>query len=644
MNLKILLFISLISWGTCFAQHTQSQIIEDSIIGWQFMRKPSQLKPYNYKGRTLTVGQAEKMNTIVDWMQQTYTPVGGIGTFKRVIYVQEDAYAPHAYGIDFRVWNVSFSPEYLDDQGHFKPVDEEYTRYGVSANIIPGSFPIFFINKPDQYLFTWQPDGYRSSESSELRFKGRDPKIHPNVYKYMTRINEVETVYLVPGNKLPVKEVTVGEYLKLAEESLERQLAKEKERIDNQWPGDDSRNIKSREGAYAIEQKRIEGFRTNILSLKEKYKNTLQNPAVINHMQPTIADFHGTDDPFIYNQAAKDLKNYYPVYKIESAVLAKCSSDQPQWLAVSFPYKTKEDGNQLYELHRTLTEHFNYDYAYDYFYNPDKVRGKAYKPLNEELLKATYDRYRNRTHWQKKEEGNSLPADVYYKDDFTANAVGSKPAGWFFNSYGKLSQVVALADKPGKWVELGYNNPLFATDMKKPLPENFTLECDVATSEFTSRTGGSIALYFSSHAIKPNGNEDIYADGTTLTVELRAGNEADYTNNNYSGSAKVEIHSSPSLNKDNHVEGIFSSYHLREFTNRKNKVHLGVNLNGGELKLFVNGKQVAASSEFKMTYGKPCVSCNIPSGTGFKTIYWKNTTNDPENVKVYISNIKILKD
>ena len=36
------------------------------------------------------------------------------------------------------------------------------------------------------------------------------------------------------------------------------------------------------------------------------------NPAILGHMQPTIADFHESDDPFVYTLVAKELKNYYP--------------------------------------------------------------------------------------------------------------------------------------------------------------------------------------------------------------------------------------------------------------------------------------------------------------------------------------------
>ena len=58
----------------------------------------------------------------------------------------------------------------------------------------------------------------------------------------------------------------------------------------------------------------------------------------------------------------------------------------------------------------------------------------------------------------------------------------------------------------------------------------------------------------------------------------------------------------------------------------------------------ITNKQVAASSDFKMGYGKPCISCNLPAGTKFNTVYWKNTTTDSDNVNVYISNVRITKE
>ena len=174
----------------------------------------------------------------------------------------------------------------------------------------------------------------------------------------------------------------------------------------------------------------------------------MNEPAVLRTMQPTIYSFEMSPDPFIISKYEETSKQYFPVYKIEPAVLEKCKTEQPQWITISFPYKTKEDGNQLYEMYMAIIENFNYDYAYDYFFSPEKVKGKPYKPANEEQLNARLDGYRKTSFVQKKTPINTLPANVYFMDDFAGNADGSKPAGWFFSTYGKHSQVTTLKNYP----------------------------------------------------------------------------------------------------------------------------------------------------------------------------------------------------
>lgn len=628
--LQLLLTIS-------YAQPSHEQRIQDSVIGWWKKLSIPKPKPPS-GGQTLTIKQQELLANFIKWMQQSYTPVGGIGTYKlKSGSTKEPSFTPAAYGVDFRVWNVSFTPPWVEANGDFKPISEEYTRYDIGANVIPGSYAIPFINTPTQYLFTWPPNGYsiKNNPAHENSLSNNS-----NTGKFLTRVNELNTVYLAPGNKLPFVPVSKGELLQLAEDAVGRQLQAEKEDVENKWPG----NIKAQQDAYEYRKKNIEKYRVNIQQLREKHKGTLNEPAVLHTMQPTIYSFEISPDPFVISQIEEKSKQYFPVYKIETAVLEKCKTNQPQWIAVSFPYKTKEDGNQLYEMYRSLTEHFNYEYVYNYFFSPEIVKGIAYTPVNQELLNATLEGYRKKSYTQKKTPINSLPANVYFMDDFTGNADGSKPAGWFFNTYGKHSMVTTLKNNPGKWVQLGYNNPLSSTGIKKPLPENFTLEYDVATDNFSSRTGGSVVLYLSSYPLSSDGTEDFKINGITLSINITSGNDADYNVSNYSGAAKIEIHSKPSVNTENYLEGIFYSYRMGEFSNKKNKVHVAIKVKSGELKLFVNDKQVAISSDFKMGYGKPCVSCNFPAGTKFNTVYWKNNTTDSDKINVYISNIKITKE
>ena len=87
-----------------------------------------------------------------------------------------------------------------------------------------------------------------------------------------------------------------------------------------------------------------------------------------------------------------------------------------------------------------------------------------------------------------------------------------KPAGWYFSTSGKHSMVTTVKNKPGKWVQLGYNNPVSSNFMKNPLPENFTLEYDLVTDgEFSSRSGGAASLILTTRHSNTNGSENVYS-------------------------------------------------------------------------------------------------------------------------------------
>lgn len=629
MKSIFLLFVFQLQLTISFAQSNPEQSIQDSVIGWwDNAYFDNKLKPDN---TFLHKNKVAVVDKFVEWMQKSYTPVGGLGTFTR--YVNNNNYS-----VLFMVWDVSFKKEWLDAKGRFKPIDEQNTKFRISANTIPGAYEIPFINTSAQFLFTWPPNGYsvKNNPAQETSLSNNS-----NTAKFLTRVNEWNTVYLAPGNQLPFIPVSKGELLQLAEDALERQLQSEKEDIENKWPG----NIKAQQDALEYRKKNIEKYRGNIQQLREKHKGTLNDPAVLRTMQPTMYSFEISPDPFIITTYEETSNQYFPVYKIEPAVLGKFNTDQPQWIAISFPYETKEDGNKLYEMYTSLTDHFNYDYVYNYFFDPEKVKGKPYKPANEEQLNARLNGYRHTSKVHEKTPIKPLPVNVYFFDDFTGNADGSKPAGWFFSTSGKHSMVTSLKNNPGKWVQLGYNNPVSPAYIKKPLPENFTLEYDIATDgDFSSGTGGAASLILNTRPSNTDGSENTYNNGTRVNINIESGNEAGYENNNYRGNIKIEIHSAPSVNKQNSSEGIFYTYPIREFTDKKTKVHVTVKIKDAFLTVLINNEQVAVSTDFKMTYGGDCISCGLPAGTSFNSVFWKNTTNDADNVKVYISNVKITEE
>ncbi|MEP7258791.1 MAG: hypothetical protein ABI687_10385 [Flavitalea sp.] len=371
-----LLTLAMVSAG--YAQPSKAQRIEDSVIGWwNNNRFDNGLKTTSDPVQLRRVAQLDKL---VQWVKKSYTPVAGLGTFRR-------ENLKTSFGVRFMIWNVRYDPLWLDDKGHFTPVSEEQTSFGIHFNTIPGSYPIPFLNGTGVYYFTWPANGFRINSSAESLQANSDPKIHPNVYKYITRSNESQIVILAPNNKLPFVQLTRGEYLDAAESSLDKAFEKEKKRIEQQGPNP---------ALLAAQQKQFAGYRSQIASLKKKYASRLNDPAIIRSMQATLSDFNGNVDPFDISERERGLHSFHEVYKVPLEVMQQAQSDKPQWLAAWFPFVPKERGNQLYELYRSMTENVNYDYLYDYFFDPGAVKNKEYKPNDEEGLNKRLAEYRNK--------------------------------------------------------------------------------------------------------------------------------------------------------------------------------------------------------------------------------------------------------
>jgi len=614
------------------AQLTAEQRIQDSVIGWWSNPRFDHLKP-----QTEPLGKKKEaiVNKIVEWMKKTYTPVAGLGTVSRFVNKSN-------YGAVFAVWNVSHDKMWTEPNGNFKPIAEENTPFWVAANKTFGSFDIPFLNQPDEYYFTMQPNGYMETQQTLERTKIVDPRIHPNAYKFITWVNEWQTVYLTPNNKLPFVAVTKGELLTKAEEGLVRQWENEIKDVAAKWPT----NKKVQEEALVPRKKTLEQYRSNIQQLRERYQNSLNEPAIIRDMQPTMYSFSLDPDPFEIDNFESKSNHAYPVYKIDAALGARMQSEIPQWIAIAFPYQTKENGNRLYEMYTALAQNFNYEYVYNYFFEPEKVRGIAYKPANEEQLIARLNNYRNRNKAAICPVANkiALPANAFFFDDFSSSSESAEPANWFFNRYGKHPIITTLKNQVGKWLQLGYNNPLTPSLLKKPVPENFILEYDIVTDDnFGSRTGGAVGLSLNTRPTTSTGVEETGGNGTAVTINITSGNEANYESN-YRGLLSVKINSSPSLNKEHYSEGISYEYPLREFTNKKTNIHVTVKVKSGVLVVLINNKQVAISTDFKMLYGGNCVTCGVAAGTRFNSILWKNMTDDSDNIKVYIGNVKLTKE
>jgi hypothetical protein len=574
--------------SVCMAQFTAEQRIQDSVIGWW----ANNYWDRNWKPQTEPIAKKKEahVNNMVQWMKKSYTPVGGLGTVTR--YLEKNG-----YGVKFMVWNVSHDKQWTDARGNFKPIPEENTKFYISANKIWGSYPVSFINQPGQlFVFTWQPDG-ALPDNNDPGNKKRPVGIHPNAAKYITIRNEMQSIMLAPNNKLPFTTLTKGEYLQLADEALAAQFAK----------------------ASDYDKKAIDRIRKNIAQLKEKYKNSLTAAAIIKDMQPSMYSFDGVD-PFDISSYLLAQKLYYPLYKLTADVLSKLNAAEPQWITVALPFKTKEDGNQLYEMYTAVTENINYDYIYNYFFDPEKIKGIAYKPANEEQLTARLTAYlnKNKVGTNAGSKKSSLPAGVHFSEDFSNATSGTMPAGWTSRQNNRGFVIETPPGEKGKWLFLDSGADLVASSLQKPFPANFTLEFDLLCTDYTNRAGRTVTVQLSG----PN---------TSARLYITPGNEQN-----------IKIYPSMagfSVNLGRHTIE-FSSY-----SNKKTKAHVKIVKSGTSIIAYINGTKVESNPKYKQNYESEMA---LGAAASFAKLEWTSDTvsqNPPEDKgKVYISNIIITKN
>ena len=76
-------------------------------------------------------------------------------------------------------------------------------------------------------------------------------------------------------------------------------------------------------------------------------------------------------------------------------------------------------------MHESIINNFDFDYIYNFFFDPEKVKGIAYKPLRspatEEKLVVT----------EKSTDAKKMEADasVFYFEDFSTTPAGQRPNG-----------------------------------------------------------------------------------------------------------------------------------------------------------------------------------------------------------------------
>jgi len=378
------IFIFVAVAACMYAQPVPPKSIEDSIIGWIKVYKYKGIKePMQVDGKLYSAAQLSVCDTLANWIQASYLPKGGLGDVKKSVseklglYNRHTAAKPQSYG--------AYAKTYIElkyNSSHkMEPFTNSHVTWSVFANDVPGDWPVRDICTPTQYYFTI-PTADTEADNEEIR-KLLDLTGETNIRPYITFwVKNMgygggrEYVLLCKDNKSPFTALTKGEYLQAWETAIPRYYEAEKKKIIEAEQGDQQRI------AVSVKQldEKIERIRSGLKDNNEKYINRLDEQALVTS-QPSINDLTYGGDLFSngYLTDAESTTGRIPVYRIDSVMAELCKQDKPQWILVNWDYYPGDPVEK--HQHDAIINNFNFEYVYNFFFAPEKVKGQQYKPL-----------------------------------------------------------------------------------------------------------------------------------------------------------------------------------------------------------------------------------------------------------------------
>lgn len=450
--------------------------LEGQVLGW--------IRTYNYKGATLPItldhrvyspAQLSIAQLFANWMQASYLPTGALGDVFQIrnaklgLYNQNTAALPNAYGALAKLYVQLI----YGANKKLEPLTSDSVNWGIEANGFFGS-PVEAISTPQRYYLTL-PSFVEQGYGPELD-KATDISHHPVLGQFPTRFvrdsrtGNKRVVVLTKDRRLPFRTITRGEYLQAIEATVARAYEAEKQKIARDNVGNQKRIDSFMGYLNANHEKRLAVLSSN----KAKYSARLQETAEIwteqpNHLLENIADvFEGNGG------TPKRL----PVYTIDPKVIELCKTDAPQWIVVYWTAGLNDPVSL--GLHQAILNNVNFQYIYDYFFDPAKVQGQPYTPLRSPSLKEAVV---VGTLSAAAKTQAADPAVVLF-EDFSSTAVGKKPLNWrsTLDNTGASSVVTELKGLDGHWASVG-GTELTATGMKTPLPRDFQVSYDVVAPQ-----------------------------------------------------------------------------------------------------------------------------------------------------------------
>jgi hypothetical protein len=441
--------------------------IADKEIGWlKVYAFKAESEPLKVDTRVYTAAQRTIAVDLANWMQASYSPIGGLGDVVRT-FPGTGPEVPQSYGV---VGKIFIELKYGANR-KLEFYSASHYSWDVMVN---GSFGLaaHAISTPERYYFTI-PTMAQQGYSEEIQ-KAVDLSGHPFLGQFPARLasypdNGTRTaVLLSKDRRLPFVKLTRGEYLDAVGVAITRTYELDKKKLAEAEQGDQQRIARWITPIEERTAKRREVLEAN----RAKYKSRLQEVAEISTLEPDIA-LENFPDVFEGNHGGTPIR--LPVYTVDAATLERCKSGPPQWIVVSWSAELRDPVSK--RLYDAVLNQFNMEYIYNRFFDPEKVKGLPYTPLRPRTETVAAD---------PSAASKRLAADpgVYFFEDFSGTIVGKKPLNWHstLNDAGASSVVMELKGLEGHWALIsGFE--LTPTGMKTPLPRDFEVSYDVVAAQ-----------------------------------------------------------------------------------------------------------------------------------------------------------------
>ena len=423
-----------------------------------------------YSARQLSIGRM-----FANWMQASYLPTGALGDVKLTrnedlgLYNQDSAGAAQKYGAE--------APLYMqlkyDANKKIVPLTSDALFWTIEAN---GAFgiPTDAINSPERFYFTlptFEQQGY-GPELEKAADVSKHPVLgqFPSFFMRNSASGNRKSVIVTKNHQLPVVKVTRGQYLDALGAAVARRRASELTRLteaNRGRPEEVDRWMKIEDTNTA---RRVAVLDAN----RQKYRNRLQEPAEIHSDQPSVIIENETD----VFEGSGGSPTRLIVYAIDPKMMELSKTDAPQWILISWTAHLNDPISL--SLHQAMLNNVNVQYIYDYFFDPDKVKGQPYKPLRSPAAVEAV------TAGKLSEAATRNAADpaVHFFDDFSSGTVGKKPLNWnsTLDNTGTSSVVTELKGLSGHWASMG-GMRITPTGLKTPLPRDFEVSYDVIAAQ-----------------------------------------------------------------------------------------------------------------------------------------------------------------